>query len=66
MSKVSVAATQMQCSWDIDDNVQRAESLIRKAAAKDSANHTHPGVVRNTLFLHRTGFQAPGPGDVGG
>lgn len=34
MSKVSVAATQMQCSWDIDDNVQRAESLIREAAAQ--------------------------------
>ncbi len=25
MSKVSVAATQMRCSWDIDDNVHRAE-----------------------------------------
>ncbi len=34
MSKVSVAATQMRCSWDIDDNVHRAESLIREAAAK--------------------------------
>ena len=34
MSKVSVAATQMQCSWDIDDNVKKAESLIREAAAK--------------------------------
>jgi len=34
MSKVSVAATQMQCSWDIDDNVKKAENLIREAAAQ--------------------------------
>lgn len=34
MRTVTVAATQMACSWDIPGNIARAESLIRKAAAK--------------------------------
>ena len=29
--KVSVAATQMACDWDIDKNLQTAESLVRRA-----------------------------------
>ncbi len=34
MSKVTVAATQMACSWDRDANIARAEKLIREAAAR--------------------------------
>jgi N-carbamoylputrescine amidase len=34
MSIVTVAATQMACSWDRDANIARAEKLIRAAAAK--------------------------------
>ena len=30
---VTVAATQMACSWNLDENVARAESLVREAAA---------------------------------
>lgn len=30
--QVTVAATQMACSWDIQDNVDRAERLVRQAA----------------------------------
>ncbi len=30
--KVSVAATQMACSWDIEANLQNAEKLVRQAA----------------------------------
>ena len=37
MRNVSVAATQMACSDDVEDNIAHAESLIRKAAA-DGAN----------------------------
>jgi N-carbamoylputrescine amidase len=33
MRKVTVAATQMACSWDIDENIARAEALVRAAAA---------------------------------
>jgi N-carbamoylputrescine amidase len=34
MRKVTVAATQMACSWDREANVARAEKLIREAAAR--------------------------------
>jgi N-carbamoylputrescine amidase len=34
MSTVTVAATQMACSWDRDANIERAEKLVRKAAAQ--------------------------------
>ena len=34
MSKVTVAATQMACSWDRDANIARAEKLIREAAGR--------------------------------
>ena len=34
MSQVTVAATQMTCSWDIDDNIAKAEAMVREAAAR--------------------------------
>ena len=34
MSIVTVAATQMACSWDRDANIARAEKLIREAAGR--------------------------------
>jgi N-carbamoylputrescine amidase len=34
MSKVTVAATQMACSWDREANMARAEKLIREAARR--------------------------------
>ncbi|QSX34986.1 N-carbamoylputrescine amidase [Shewanella avicenniae] len=34
MAKVTVAATQMACSWDTEANIKNAEKLVREAAAK--------------------------------
>ena len=34
MSEVTVAATQMACSWDLEANVDRAEAMIREAAGR--------------------------------
>lgn len=34
MEQVRVAATQMRCSADLDQNIAKAESLVRQAAAK--------------------------------
>jgi len=34
MAEVKVAATQMACSWDIEDNIERAENLVREAAGR--------------------------------
>lgn len=31
---LTVAATQMRCSWDMEDNLNKAERLIREAAAQ--------------------------------
>lgn len=36
MSHVTVAATQMACSWDQDENIQKAEDIVT-AAAEDGA-----------------------------
>jgi N-carbamoylputrescine amidase len=34
MTSVTVAATQMACSWDIEANIGRAEEMVREAAGK--------------------------------
>src|SRR5436305_13342526 len=34
MRKISVAVTQMACSWDRDANVRRAQQLVEAAAAQ--------------------------------
>ena len=34
MAKVTVAATQMACSWNISENLDRAEVLVRSAASR--------------------------------
>ena len=33
MANITLSATQMACSWDIDNNIARAETLVRAAAA---------------------------------
>lgn len=37
MRKVKVAATQMSCGWDAQENIAKAEKLVREAA-KEGAN----------------------------
>lgn len=34
MRQVRVAATQMACTWNVDENIARAESLVRRAHAQ--------------------------------
>ncbi|MFO7687276.1 MAG: nitrilase-related carbon-nitrogen hydrolase, partial [Desulfobacterales bacterium] len=34
MQKLTVAATQMKCSMNREENIARAEALVRNAAAK--------------------------------
>lgn len=34
MRKIKLAATQMSCSWDVDENIQKADKLVREAASK--------------------------------
>ena len=51
MSTVTVAATQMACSWDRDANIARAEKLVREAAAKRRPGDSDPGAVRDAVLL---------------
>ena len=37
MAIVTLAATQMACSWGLDDNIQKAEEAAKKQAAEDAA-----------------------------
>lgn len=37
MTDVGVAATQMVCSWERDANIDRAENLVRQAAAEGAS-----------------------------
>jgi N-carbamoylputrescine amidase len=34
MPGVIVAVAQMSCSWDRDENIQKAEALVREAASQ--------------------------------
>ena len=34
MMKIKVAATQMSCSWEIEENISKAKKLIDQAAKK--------------------------------
>ncbi len=36
MRTVTVAATQMACTWDRAANVERAEALVREAAGRQA------------------------------
>jgi len=51
MSLVTVAATQMACSWDRDANVARAEKLIREAAARGANVILIQELFRDAVFL---------------
>ena len=34
MRAVAVAATQMACSWDLEENLDKAEALVRAAVSR--------------------------------
>lgn len=34
MRKVTVAATQMACDWNVESNIARAENLVRNAVSQ--------------------------------
>ena len=48
MKEITVAATQMACSWDRDANIARAEALVRRAAGQGA-----------TLILLQELFETP-------
>ena len=51
MRTVSLAAIQFGCSWDRDDNVAKADRLVRQAAGQGAQVVLHSGVIRDAVFL---------------
>ena len=60
MSSVTVAATQMACTWDREESLSTAEELVREAARDHQVQH-HPELV---LEAHGDALaEAPKPRD---
>jgi predicted amidohydrolase len=55
MSRLSVAATQMACSWDLPANLDHAEHLIREAAAKGAQIILIQELCETPYFTDHTG-----------
>ena len=53
MAFVTVAATQMACSWDLDENIQKAEEQVT-AAAEDGAQVILLDVYKRQLPWRRS------------
>ena len=51
MPQVIVAATQMRCRPDRDDNIARAESLVKKAVAAGSTGQLLAEADRSTEMI---------------
>ncbi|HEY3698341.1 MAG TPA: N-carbamoylputrescine amidase [Spongiibacteraceae bacterium] len=50
MNKVTVAATQMACAWNREDNIARAEKLVRAAALQDARIILLPELFETPYF----------------
>ena len=50
MRKVTVAAVQMSCSWDVADNLQKAERLVREAHARGAQIILLPELFETPYF----------------
>ncbi len=60
MSTVTVAATQMACSWDRGANMARAEKLIREAAGRVGAEQGE----KYTMTFYGSSFIASHTGEM--
>ena len=50
MRTVSLAATQFSCSWDRDDNVAKADGLVRQAATQGAHVALLPELFETPYF----------------
>ena len=54
MRKIIVAATQMNCSKDIGNNIKKAEKIVREAALKGAQI-----ILLQELFEYDPSYQPP-------
>lgn len=57
MRKVAVSAVQMSCSWNISENIQKAEKLIRKAKAEGAQIILLQELFETPYFCQREDYQ---------
>ncbi len=57
MRKVTVAATQMACSWDREETLAKAEKLVREAAAKGADIILLQELFETPYFCQRHDFE---------
>ena len=51
MRNIVLSATQMACSWDKDDNIYRAELLVRKAASDGARISYSRNFLKHLIFV---------------
>ena len=56
MRKVKVAATQMSCSWNREEVLDKAEKLVRKAAAEGANIILFLVLFESPYFFQRQKF----------
>ena len=61
MRKLTLAATQFACGGDSARNLDKAEALVRRAAAEGRRGRPAAGAVRDALFLQGPAGRASSP-----
>ncbi len=55
MNKVKVAAIQMRCAASLEENLKKAEAMVRKAAAEEQMILL-PELLRGNIFASSAGM----------
>ena len=50
--KVKVAATQMSCSWEIEENITKAKKIIHDASDQGANIILITRIISNSIFLY--------------
>ena len=53
---MKVAITQLKMSWDIEDNLAKAEQIVRKAAIQGAKIILLPELFKTPYFCHKENY----------
>lgn len=56
MNRVKVAAIQMRCAASLEENLKKAEAMVRKAAAEGANVILLPELLRGNIFASSAGM----------
>ncbi|MDO5336978.1 MAG: N-carbamoylputrescine amidase [Eubacteriales bacterium] len=57
MRQVTIAAVQMQCSWDVQENIAHAEQLVRRAASRGAQIILLPELFERRYFCQERRYE---------